>query len=490
MTGSPDIDRRDLMRLAASTVIATGVPAAAAAGGTPQLDGPITGGRRGHAFGAATVDLAAHGFVEEEYFFAGEAARFALADGTRGADGRWAARPVGSAPFKSRFLVRRPVDPARFNGTVVVLWNNVSGGFDLITAQSPELLAGGFALVAVTCQQVGVNGFPTQPLGLRQWDPDRYGSLDISDDDLSYDIYSQAARLVGPDRPRLGPDPLGGLAVRRLLSRGGSQSAARLATYINAVHPLARIFDGFLLDVYFGEGSALQMPAGQGPLIVANRPAGWQRPPGSHILRTDTAVPVMVVNSESEALSYYPVRQPDSDRFRYWEAAGTAHFSTATTAAMAPTLARDLGVPEMPGAAFAQQNSIDTGPLSDAALAHMQRWLNGGPAPPAAPRLAIAGSPPEIERDGHGIARGGIRLPEVAVPTASHSGVNDGGGALSLMGRSVPFDDATLKALYPTHGAYVAAFEKAARAAEAAGFLLKRDADRLIAEAARAAVPA
>jgi hypothetical protein len=490
MTGNPDIDRRDLMRLAASTLVASGVPAAAAAVPPPRLEGPVTGGRRGHPFGAAAFDLAAQGYVEEEFFFAGQATRFALADDARGADGRWAAQPAGGAPFRSRFLVRRPVDPARFNGTVVVLWNNVSGGFDLITAQSPELLAGGFALVAVTCQQVGVHGFPTQPLGLRQWDPDRYGSLDIADDDLSYDIYSQAARLVAPDRPRLGADPLGGLAVRKLLSRGGSQSAARLATYVNAVHPLARIFDGFLLDVYFGEGSPLQMPAGQGPLIVANRPAGWQRPAGSHILRTDTAVPVMVVNSETEAPSYYPVRQPDTDRFRYWEAAGTAHFSTATTAAMAPTLARDLGVPEMPGAAFAQQNSVDTEPLSDAALAHMQRWLNGGPPPPVAPRLAFAGHPPALERDGHGIARGGIRLPQVAVPTASHSGVNDGAAAQSLMGRSVPFDAVTLKALYPTHGDYVAAFEKAARAAEAAGFLLKRDADRLIAEAVRAPVPA
>ena len=35
-------------------------------------------------------------------------------------------------------LVYRPDDPARFNGTVVLTWNNVTAGYDLFGAESLE----------------------------------------------------------------------------------------------------------------------------------------------------------------------------------------------------------------------------------------------------------------------------------------------------------------------------------------------------------------
>ena len=52
-----------------------------------------------------------------------------------------------------------------------------------------------------------------------------------------------------------------------------------------------------------------------------------------------------------------------------------------------------------------------------------------------------------------------------------------------LFGSTVPFDEATLAELYPTHADYVAAFEAAADEAVAAGFLLRVDADAMVAEA-------
>jgi hypothetical protein len=60
-----------------------------------------------------------------------------------------------------------------------------------------------------------------------------------------------------------------------------------------------------------------------------------------------------------------------------------------------------------------------TAPVNDAALHHMQGWLSGGPPPPAQPRIEFAGDPPEIVRDEHGIARGGIWLPQVEVRIAT-----------------------------------------------------------------------
>ena len=56
--------------------------------------------------------------------------------------------------------MRRPEDPAKFNGTVVVEWMNESAGesapdWDYL---NPYLMSDGFAYVAVTVQALGVTG--------------------------------------------------------------------------------------------------------------------------------------------------------------------------------------------------------------------------------------------------------------------------------------------------------------------------------------------
>jgi hypothetical protein len=52
-----------------------------------------------------------------------------------------------------------------------------------------------------------------------------------------------------------------------------------------------------------------------------------------------------------------------------------------------------------------------------------------------------------------------------------------------LFGSTVPFDQATLTSLYPTHAAYVSRFQAAAQQAVRAGFLLPADAAALEAAA-------
>ena len=47
--------------------------------------------------------------------------------------------------------------------------------------------------------------------------------------------------------------------------------------------------------------------------------------------------------------------------------------------------------------------------------------MTGGTPPPVQPRIAFDGDPAQIVRDEHGIARGGIRLPQVEVPLAHNS---------------------------------------------------------------------
>jgi hypothetical protein len=159
--------------------------------------------------------------------------------------------PGNTEPYKTRIVVRRPIDARKFNGTAVVEWLNVTLGLDVAvdwTFAHTELIRDGFAWVGVSAQYVGVEGGPgivpgpSQPL--KTANPARYGSLDHPGDSFSYDIFSQAARAI---RVPSGPNPLGDLELERVIATGHSQSAFRLVTYIDAIHPLARVYDGYLV---------------------------------------------------------------------------------------------------------------------------------------------------------------------------------------------------------------------------------------------------
>ncbi len=168
-------------------------------------------------FSTTAMDLAGHGYVEEEFFIEGTANRYTTPDLTTG-------RIVdGGHPYKTRFVVRRPVSPERFNGTVVVEWNNVTAGRDLDIdwfQAGAYFVRNGYAWIGVSAQRVGVDH-------LRRWSPARYGSLDVThdglveDDALSYDIFSAVGRAV---RDPGDVDVLGGLNVSRDSSPPGTRS--------------------------------------------------------------------------------------------------------------------------------------------------------------------------------------------------------------------------------------------------------------------------
>jgi hypothetical protein len=450
--------------------------------------GPISGGTHGWPFGAAAFDLGELGYVEQEWFFSGEAACYAQAE--RSFDGIWETEPARSVPFASRMLVRRPADPALFNGTVVVFWANVSIGFDIYTGESARLYEG-CAFVGVTAQRTAVEGYPDGPQhGLRAWDPERYADLSIPTDDASYDIFTQAARLVGRHRPRGDLDPLGGLDVRHVVAFGASQSAGRLATYINAIQPLEHAFDGFLLDVYFGNGTPLDTSASDSQGVtrleqITDLIRTHGLPPGGHLLR-DVGIPVFVVNSESESLAHFPVRQPDTNTYRFWEFAGHAHGTVPGKEVLASSWERDLGLTTHPMAPADGYNKLSLEAGRSAALEHLLTWLDGGTPPPIGDRIRIEGDPPRIVRDDHGNALGGIRMPAIAAPTGHHTGFA-ADGTLSLFGSTEPFDTATLRSLYPDEDAYTAAVQAAAAKATDEGFLLPRDAAVMVARPAAAA---
>jgi len=291
--------------LSALLIIATPFypPAAEAGAPDPTITGPIpatvTPGdpSRDYPFLATDVNLAKYGYVEQEYFMQGTASQYTTPTGATGT-----ITSTGH-PYKTRLLVRRPISDSAFNGTVILEWYNVTNGFDV----EPDwlqthnyLLEHGYAWIGVSAQRVGVNYLQT-------WSPaGRYATLDvtvggtITDDSLSYDIYSQAGQaILNPTGVNLLP----GLTVQTLIADGESQSASRLATYINSVHPLNPIYRGFFLH------STL-----------------------SNSIRTDLGdekVFKFLTETDVVELGEAAIRRPDTPTFVTWEIAGTSHSDEA-----------------------------------------------------------------------------------------------------------------------------------------------------------------
>ncbi len=420
------------------------------------------------------------GGTEKEYFFEGTATRYRLADGVTEypTNGRWKAEAIDEQPFRTRMLVLCP-DPAQFNGTVIVEWNNVSAGENFFLNRSaPQLLGDGFAVVGVSAQYLGVEGMPDMPIpSLKTENPQRYASMNHPSDDYSYDIFAQAGELLGPQRPH-DVDPLEGLDVRHLIAVGVSQSSARLAGYLNGVHAVSSIYDAFLLVVYPNSPCALNGDSAPAELPQTYGPNGfhlleWYK----HFLREDLEVPIIVLNSESEASECYPNTQSDTELLRWWEVAGTSHTSVATA-------------DELEAMGFVVGTHVAFAPALRGALHALQRWLDAGVAPQHQPRLVREGTPPLFRRDEHGNAIGGIQWPDLAAPLATHVAERiDGDESSLLRGSSTPFPAEKVHALYPDQAAWFAKYKASVEQLTQAGVILPDDGAALLAKAEARPLP-
>jgi acetyl esterase/lipase len=428
--------------------------------GEAAVTGPIPAREAGNAdndyvFTMSGMDLAAYGYVEEEYFIEGTANRYTT-------EGLETGRVVdGGHPYRTRFVVRRPSSPERFNGTVVVEWNNVTASRDIDIDWSNvgnHLMRNGYAWIGVSAQRVGVDH-------LRGWSPTRYGTLDVTvggtieGDALSYDVFADVADAVRSPR---GLDVLPGFVVENVFATGHSQSAGRLAVYLNNVHPLRPVFDAVM--VHGGGGR----------------------------MRDDQPVKVFHLMAETDMPRRLNDRQPDSDTFRQWEVAGTSHvdfyyaWDRARVAAVSAGRGAATAAISMPACDRPAYSRVPFYHVMDIAFDHMVRWVEEGVAPPKAEplRAAAEGSDDAFARDEHGNVLGGIRLAAHAVPTGTNTGVNSGGGRFcGLYGSHEPFDAATLARLYPTHDAYITAVRQVVEANLAAGYITDYDAAATIYEA-------
>jgi hypothetical protein len=346
------------------------------------------------------------------------------------------------------------------------------------------MLRAGYAYVAVSAQRVGVEGGESllgADMSLKAQHPQRYAALHHPGDAFSYDIFSQIGGLIKSGEHGA---ILRGLAAQRLIAVGESQSAMFLTTYINAVDPLARVYDGFLVHSRFGPAAPLD-----GGSIFEESVA-------THAVtfRPDLRVPVLTVITETDVFGgprdgYYFARQPDNERLRVWEIAGAAHadnytiqvaFIDSGSAPLETIVAGYRPTNMLMGQQLAHH--INFGPqhhyVVQAALAALNTWVaTGEPAPAADPLEVHRSDAPQPVPDGNGLARGGIRTPWVDVPIARTSGL---GGAESIMsaifGSGELFDANTIERLYPGgRGQYLEGFTAALDAAIGAGFILAAD---------------
>ena len=474
-----------LLGIAATIGAGLAPSAASAAVGSVTVSSPPNVGRIQSGAPDVFIGLTASGYVEEEFFLTGVATKHGKS-GTWTSDGLWTVTPTGQEPYTTRVIVRRPAKARDFNGTVLVEWFNVTRGYDAEStfAQTwPLIEREGYAYVGVSAQKVGIDALPVVGNAIR------YAAVHSgSSDGFSYDIFSQAGHAARTQSAIL----LGGLSSARVLALGTSQSAGRLVTYVNAIHPVANVFDGFLIHARSAAGAALDTGVSV---------------PSPSFSRVDLTVPVFTVNSETDVTGYFPARQPDSPIFREWEVAGSAHnpwfrsqYSNAQN-----------GLPLDTNPCATHQNDMPFHHVLQTALAHLNAWVADVTAPPSLPKIDIQGTPRAIQRDQYGNALGGIRLPEMNVPVARYgpSGATSSTDSLvrllcNLAGTvdywsntpeppsaGPPADlwpDPPLKDLYRNHGAYVSAFTQATRAAVKAGYLLEPDAQASIDAAAHADV--
>ena len=458
------------------------------------LEGPST-------LRAGTYDLSALGYTEQEFLVEGTADSYEFV-GERGADGRWEVEPSTPAPFVTRVVVRRPSDPARFSGTVAVEWLNVSAGLDNAPDWSllhRHLVRRGHAWVGVSAQKVGIDGGGmVEGMHLKTAFPERYGLLSHPGDGWAFDIFTQVGRAVREGAGEAG-SLLGGLATERLLAVGQSQSAFFLVTYANAIDHLARCFDGFLVHGRGATGAGLE-----GMPVVApddfEAIARLMARPGEQI-RDDVRVPVVVLQSETDVslLGGGKAKQPDGERLRQWEIAGSAHADTYVMIAgddddgslSVEQLAERLRPTcEIPVVGLTTGTPINAGPqqhyVGQAAFEHLDRWAAGGAPPPPADRLAVHPDLTDFDRDECGIAAGGVRTPWTDVPTATLSGLGQTGEVFSILfGTTKPFTPEALVRLYPRgRDDYLARFGTALDEAIAAGFLLDDDRAEILGVAA------
>jgi len=405
-------------------------------------------------------------------------------------------------PYTVRIFIRRPSDPDDFNGTVVIEWLNSTAGFDTspVWHASAEYFARkGMVYVGYTNSTTTIGHLEGGCLFLGLLPPPacgtRYSALSLPENGAAFEAGSQIAKMLKSSDAQnpLFPD----FPAERIFHAGQSQQGGSMVTYATAFH-FPGVNDGYFVQA---AGSARRINFGT-PCEDPNAPAYPDCTPTlqgpDRRVATDLPVPVYRVHAETDLASGISddTRQIDTETFRYYETAGTAHITIHKGDAVIP-----VGVLGLTDPIFLQElcvfelNTLADGPIFGSYLYNamwdaMEKQVVFTRAPPSGDLLEVDPNN-QIARDAFGNAKGGIRLPRLDLPTATYSPRNSvdpnlpaelaGLGNLFciLSGKVERFDQVTRDTLYPDWPDFVAQFNQKIDDLIAARFLLSEDAAKL-----------
>lgn len=433
--------------------------------------------------GTEYSDLAAAGYMEEEYYLSGNAPAITAAGET-----------LFQAPYITRMLVRKPKDPARFNGTVVIepfSWFGERGAGWILTRR--HLLREGYAYVGYT---LNINK-PEHDPKLTSDDAEAYGSIVNLEFMRRFDyaryaplgFYYDPARFVRGDLPDpFVPQSQGvGAQLALLLKSNAANSPLRplqvARVYVNSWAVTAQVWMDYLDQ---GRHQQWRMPDGR-PLIdgyMTGRMSYGEV--GGDVIRVPRKmpddVPFVTIYTQSELMHDAMegiALPPDTDRprLRYYEVTGTPHLRLADLGTEhVEILPKQTGKADDPRCNHLYDEPAEV--VVAALLDGMDTWVRNGRPMPKAPRVV---------REGAGVARdprdgnmlGGVRPPWIKVPAAVYWTEQESRCG-TVYDTKVPYSRAQLKKLYGNYGNYARQFEAAKAAAIREGYLLPEDAAGLV----------
>jgi hypothetical protein len=277
-------------------------------------------------------------------------------------------------PYRTRIVVRKPADDARFSGLVLVEAMHGSGAAHMFEMTSIYSMSSGHAAVEI---------LTTSPMQFVEHNAARYRDLQVAGSQTN-EILAQVGSLV-----RSGA-PLDGLAVRKMVLAGTSMTAGVLINYLPAhmvyrTPQMQRIFDGF-------------MPTSNGSVI-----------------QEGIDVPIVHLPTMHEVNGNITRRQDGDEpgkQYRLYEFSGIAHVDTRDNIRMTPNPCAQ------PLSRFPVQAFMSVG------LHHLLAWVDKGTVPPRADRIWLDRNEHNdgsmMLLDEHGNPRGGIRNTYVDVPTTRY----------------------------------------------------------------------
>jgi hypothetical protein len=468
--------------------------------GRLTVAGPLLTSGQSQPLGAAWLpqrgrglDLAAHGYVEQEYLVSGVADVWTW-------DAQLCAVPVRPEPFTTRVLVRRPADGTRFSGAVQLEPHHPDDDRAMSWGMiGPWLVRSGHAHVGVTHDPASVDDLIAFDLG-------RYGRLRISHPSQRWDILGLMAAAISQGALPAFAD----VEVTRIVMSGWSMTGTFCRTFLGeGFHDRATLgarpaVDGYVICISSGgAGRAGYASLRDGITLPLEDP---RRTVGSH------GVPVVELLSEGESETHHSVLRDDGDapedRYRLYQAAGTGHLITGVRAINTNRRQlEDRGFPALGREINEHPSDARMDLVARAVFQAVDGWIASGTAPPRGarfeydstgegPRGLMVESRP-LARDDDGNVIGGIRTPWVEVPAATylphstprpgscqpgpHAPYRDPALLADLIAHMRPFGAAELRRRYGSIEGYRARLEASARGLAAAGWLLAEDLPELLA---------